>query len=253
MKLLAYLIITVSLIVGSITAVTAYVPRVDALEPSQGTLSLNADAGRNPDAPEEPLLSPSQEAPILITDEVAAQLAEAGVERVRVKEFSFGRWEHKWWFLASMVGLLLGAFIIRQEERKHVATLLHGTVDATETPEYALEATHEAVEALLADLRPIADEAAQVREITHRIETLQETHLAAFVAARPTLVGRYGIAGYARIMDAFARAERQLNRAWSAAADEVLPEAHACLHNGLAALEETRHRLATHEGDGATA
>ena len=83
-----------------------------------------------------------------------------------------------------------------------------------------------------------------MHHITDRLDGVQQTHLAAFVDARPELIGRYGIAGFARIMDAFAAAERTLNRAWSAAADGVLPAAVEALEIGMAHLEETQRRLA---------
>jgi hypothetical protein len=45
-------------------------------------------------------------------------------------------------------------------------------------------------------------------------------------------------------MDPFAAGERRLNRAWSAAADRVLPEAIASLEQALAAFDAARARLA---------
>ena len=44
-------------------------------------------------------------------------------------------------------------------------------------------------------------------------------------------------------MDSFAGMERQLNRAWSAAADAHLPESEACLRNAQPMLVETLRRL----------
>ena len=77
-----------------------------------------------------------------------------------------------------------------------------------------------------------------------RLDGIQATHLAAFVEARPELIGRYGIAGFARIMDSFAAGERTLNRAWSAAADGVLPASLEALQLGMAHLAETQRRIA---------
>jgi hypothetical protein len=71
----------------------------------------------------------------------------------------------------------------------------------------------------------------------------QRTHLAAFVEARPLLIARHGLVGFAEIMDRFAACERQVNRAWSAAADNVYEESVECLDLGAELLEETINRL----------
>ncbi len=240
MKVLAYVLITVGLIVGSLAAVTAYVP---ALDGASG-LTLNADAGRSPDDDAQPLVSPAaSEEPILLTDTLAATLAAAGVQRVRVKEFAFGRWDHKWLFVLALGALLAGGLIIRREEQQKMAALLSREAAEHETPGYALEAARQAVDQLMGALVGMRPEE-QMHHITDRLDGVQQTHLAAFVDARPELIGRYGIAGFARIMDSFAAAERTLNRAWSAAADGVLPAAIEALEIGMAHLEETQRRLA---------
>lgn len=240
MKILAYVLITVGLIVGSLAAVTAYVPSLDGA----GGLTLNADAGRSADDATQPLVSPAaSEEPIVLTDTLAAALAEAGVQRVRVKEFAFGRWDHKGLFLLALGALLAGGLIIRREEQQQIAALLGRDAAEHETPGYALEAARRSVDQLLGELAGQRPEE-QMHHITDRLDGIQQTHLAAFVDARPELIGRYGIAGFARIMDSFAAAERTLNRAWSAAADGVLPAAIEALEIGMAHLEETQRRLA---------
>ena len=45
------------------------------------------------------------------------------------------------------------------------------------------------------------------------------------------------------IMDRFAAAERQINRAWSAAADGVYAEAETCLTTAVDRLDETAKTL----------
>src|SRR5690606_22380442 len=79
--------------------------------------------------------------------------------------------------------------------------------------------------------------------IVERIGALQKTQMPAFIDLRPKLISAFGMAGYARLMDAYAAAERQLNRAWSAAADEHEPEAVASLQRALPLLDETARRL----------
>jgi hypothetical protein len=49
--------------------------------------------------------------------------------------------------------------------------------------------------------------------------------------------------GYARLMDVYAAAERAMNRAWSAAADNDETEAVASLERALVLLDESAKRL----------
>ena len=57
------------------------------------------------------------------------------------------------------------------------------------------------------------------------------------------LIQQCGIGHAAEVMDRFAAAERQINRAWSAASDGVLEEAEACLAEATMYLDETTARL----------
>lgn len=241
MKYLAYILLTVGLIAGSLAAVTAYVPTLDTASASATPLTLNAPAGRNAD--DTPLVSPDDaDESILLTEPLAAELAEAGVQRVRVKEFAFGRWDLGWLFGLAALALLAGGLIIRREEQQEISALLTRKTDETATPAYALSAAGREIDELLGALDELPPET-HADAITSRLDALQVTHLAAFVDARAELIGRYGIAGYARLMDAFAGAERALNRAWSAAADGVLPASLEALAIGKARLEETSRRL----------
>jgi hypothetical protein len=69
----------------------------------------------------------------------------------------------------------------------------------------------------------------RLRLILTRLTEAQRTHMPAFVEARPVLIARLGLAGFAELMSTYAAAERQINRAWSAAADGVYEEALRCL------------------------
>jgi hypothetical protein len=80
--------------------------------------------------------------------------------------------------------------------------------------------------------------------ILTRVGELQKTHMIAFVEARPVLIARLGLGGYAELMDRYAAAERQLNRAWSAAADGVYEEAVQALEVAGVLLDESLARLA---------
>jgi hypothetical protein len=79
--------------------------------------------------------------------------------------------------------------------------------------------------------------------ILERLGEAQKTHMPAFVEARPILIARLGLGGFAELMDRYAAAERQINRAWSAAADGVPAEAAQCLELASVFLDEALDRL----------
>ena len=64
-----------------------------------------------------------------------------------------------------------------------------------------------------------------------------------FVEARSPLIAQLGLAGFAEVMDRWAAAERQINRAWSAAADGVYEEVVDCLTLSQTHLEEALNEL----------
>ena len=79
--------------------------------------------------------------------------------------------------------------------------------------------------------------------ILERLSELQRTHLNAFVEARTPLIARFGLGKFAEIMDRFAACERQINRAWSAAADGVFDESLESLHNANELADEVLLRM----------
>jgi len=243
MKLLAAILITAGLVLGTVSATTAYVPRVAAIDAADG-LTLAAAAGVSPDDATKPLVDPAaQTAPMKLTADLLARLTAAGVQRVRVKEFAFGRWDHRMLFLLASIALVLGAFLIRQSARGQVAASMRNETHPEESPEHALAMAIETVDRLRGEVPGLASDRERTRRIVSTLDELARTHLEAFVEHRPLLIGRFGAAGYAQLMDRFAAAERQLNRAWSAAADHVLDESMYCLGEGAARLRETQARM----------
>ncbi len=155
---------------------------------------------------------------------------------ITIKEFSFARWQHGLWFALAVVGLVAGAVGLRRAGKVAVTPTPGKTGDAATNPRASLEAACRTLESLSERIRHMPDHHARSREIIAVLDTIQADNLQPFVAARPQLLGAIGMGGYAKLMDAFASAERQLNRAWSAAADHVLDEAETCLAEGLARL-----------------
>ena len=69
--------------------------------------------------------------------------------------------------------------------------------------------------------------------------------LNAFVGAREAMIYKYGLDHYARVMDAFAAAERALNRAWSASADGYIDEVWASLDRAHRAIVRAQQAART--------
>lgn len=242
MKITAALIITISLVLGMIASTTAYVPKLDAIGPDQAP-TLNAPAGRSPEDPTQPRITPGEPDVSATVDEAMIdQLQEDGEQRVRVKEFAWSRWSHRWYFVLSCAGLLVGAVLFRRAQRTEV-----GQPSTHEAQPVNPGALLDDTLARLQQLQREVDQAHDLRQrfelILSRLDELHDATLEPFVNARAHLVARFGMSGYAQIMDLFAAAERQTNRAWSAAADNVDDEARACLQEAVERFQLARSRL----------
>ncbi len=248
MKLIASLLLWISLGLGAIAGTTAYRPTLDAVANAAEPLTLAAPAGIAPRAPDatgdpEPLVRPAAAgaSPVRLDAELVARLRSAGVERVRVKEFAFGRWKEAWIFGFACLGLGVAAALIRIDARRSLAQAdAHATASGTVrlTPEQALAETHRKLDELRVSIGPRPNEEG-LKRLVELLNELQATHMTAFVDDRARLLGTLGMGRYARLMGSFATAERQLNRAWSAAADRVPAEAIDSLNAGIGSLGET--------------
>ncbi len=249
MRLLAFLLIWVSLGVGVVAATTAYMWEVPAAgdevfqlgADAQGAkvyAVLGAPAGRvEGGAKAKPLF----ETDTALTPEVVAALREAGVGRVRVKSFKVSRWTHFPYFGGACVGLLAGAILTRLSSARD-ARLADQQGDEGDrlSPERAVAELRGVVRALIGDLTHQGDETDACAQITERLGRASRDLVPAVVEQRERLVARMGLGPYAALMDVFAAAERSLNRSWSAAADMSLAES-------VEALERAGERLAVAE------
>jgi hypothetical protein len=235
---IGFAIILLATVAGVVALVPAYAPPLDRPDQDLVGLTLNDPAGARERA--DGTVVPQLETGTVLTGEHLRALREAGVERVRVKEFAFGRWSEGWLFAVACLGLLAGAALVRRgggAEPAAAAAADRGT--AAEL----LQQVAGSVDRLRQEVTEAADPDAAGRRILAVVGTLQQEQLAAFPARRPELEAHGGLTHYARVMDGFAGAERQLNRAWSAAADGVLAEARDALDQAADLLEETRARL----------
>ena len=239
MKLLGLLMVWGALAAGALAAATGYLAALDADDQRLLGLTLAAPAGlvQQPDETFEPIAEKDQQ----LSQRLLLQLREAGVRNIRVKEFDFRRWRGRWYFAASLVVLLLGGRLTRRSSKaKVIAESESGRVAS---PEQTLQSIAEALEQLRSELPGMADPQTQMELIVQRVDELQKTQMTAFVDAREVIVASLGLAGYAGLMDAYAVAERQINRAWSAAADLAYEEAFVCLEEASTLIGEARRKL----------
>lgn len=80
-------------------------------------------------------------------------------------------------------------------------------------------------------------------EITTRIDDITEQYILPFAEVRHELIDRFGTAAGAEVLVTMAYAERMLNRAWSAAADEYLVESQNSLAEAIAGIDEANRLL----------
>lgn len=242
--------------IGAISAVTAYfVPTTldaelfkSSTEPDTpgktgpgGYLVLSSPAG--PDVPGEGASAPKWPAGTELTGEVLSAMSteqpngEPLVKRVHVPEFSFARWSHRWWFTGSIVMLTLCG--LGQRKLSGKGEVKKGQAHPNESLAAAIADLH----ALRDDLVTMRSDDDRLEAIIERVGDLQQGHLASFAEGRDVVIAKHGLGHYAQVMDAFAGAERKINRAWSAAADRVLGESIASLEEGIPLLEEAQRRL----------
>ena len=228
MKILAPLLLTVSLALGTIAAMTAYQPRLASVEQALAAgeaLELGAPSGKttDPDGTAIPIANAGES----LTPDLVARLRSAGVERVRVRQFSVSRWSHRWLFAVSALGLLAGAGLLRSQRRDAVNSSARGSWEP------AIAELKDALVKLDARLPVLRQQTGGMREVTTIIGDLQVTHIDTVIQAREQIIASAGLAGFAAFMSAFSLMERQVNRAWSAAADDSMDEVADCLKRAI--------------------
>ncbi|MEM7622970.1 MAG: hypothetical protein AAF235_07170 [Planctomycetota bacterium] len=272
LKLVGSALVWVSLAVAAVSASTLYIVPVadaagdpehfralgavegeetDAIGPS-GYLKIRVAAGPNVarDGAEAPLFPAGTElTPDVVARMIGDDASDPVVQRVKVAQFDHNRWSHFSWFIAAVAGMVAGGLLMRFFGKP--ARLAGEGGDTGSSPAFAIAATIEVVESVLAEATEQEDLGEALALVGDRLGELQQTHLAAFAEAREVLIGRLGLGGFARVMDRFAAAERQINRAWSAAADGrvgSVEHAPGLLGESLACLDEAHGHLAELSG-----
>jgi hypothetical protein len=82
-----------------------------------------------------------------------------------------------------------------------------------------------------------------VYDVHGRIDEELSPDLADFAEARESMIHTIGLEAYAEVMDNFGRAERLINRAWSASADGYVEEVWSCMEAAEEAINEVDRLL----------
>ena len=263
MKSLLGLVIWICVGVGAISAVTAYFVPTTLDDPElyksrDAELIGDDDPDNGKSGPTGYLVLKSAAGPMVPKDGAEAAQWPAGTEltpalieamsavqsdgeplvkRVHIGEFSFNRWTHRWYFIGSVILLTLCG--LGQRALANGGMLKKGAADPVDTLAAAIAELKSVRDAVLA----MQSDKARMAEIIERVGELQQTHLAAFPEAREVMVARGGLGKYADVTDAFAGAERKVNRAWSAAANGDLGESFENLEISISMFEEAAKRL----------
>jgi len=260
MRALGNLLLTFALTVGALASASAYLAPLSLPAAKLVGLTLNAPAGFKIDPDTGVILHDEAGKPLpladkgdALTEDLVAQLkaqaenaslVEHGrrVNRVLVQEFSLSRWPGKWFFLLAFAALIGGGLLVRKSASARIAAAAEKRKDGG-SPTEVIDSARMVVTDLLPALLAMPDDELRCETIVDRIGQLQRNEMELFAEMREDLIGAVGLGGFARIMDAFASAERQINRAWSTAADGVCDESMASLDRAKRAFDETLERL----------
>lgn len=170
--------------------------------------------------------------------EVLERLRASQVEEISVKiprSWTWQSWGSRWVFVIGIAITVLGVLLKRA--RPDAQELEAGALEVARLGELLSE-LEGAVELLAGRIEKLDAEA-----IHHEVDPLLLGPVYAIANGRESIRGAHGGRVFAAVMDAFARGERKLNRAWSAAVDGHAPEARVSLMAALPALREAREAL----------
>lgn len=246
------LLMIVGVTAGCYGAMTAYHVPIDAPDAEIVGLTLNDRAGvRLDETGELREVAPAGQtldAPLLaqLRNNTSGVADRAPPWRlVRVKEFAWGRWIGKWYFVGGGLALLAGAMLARGA-REVAAPTDDGSVLPIDAATLArLVAQIEALIAAVRDLPPGGDTI-----IRDRCDEIQRRWITPLIRGQAGFVAKYGVGRAAEAVSSLAAVERYLNRAWSAAADGYVEEAVASLHIAEQSAHATREQLASLESRG---
>ena len=142
------------------------------------------------------------------------------------------------WFVPAAVVMFAGVVLLRMSASR----------DAAGDDEVAADVG--VAERSLAEIgdelaKPRSEDPQAVFDVADWIDGRLIEPITQFVNAREAIGRRYGLDTYGAIMDRFARGERNVNRAWCAAADGYVDEVRECLARATTEFAAAREELST--------
>jgi len=254
MKLIGNLLIWIFIATGLLAASSFYVWPVggDASQDARFEIGTNDDGSPvyaqllkasatsdgNEIAPADADLNPAQ----------LDLLRKAGIERVIIKHPAgawgpmLSNWSGKWLFLGSALGLVLGGMMLKVAAKREVAET-EGDSTQHATPEEIAGQIRAALTDLRGSLPAIESRHEKEHAIINALDEVQGELVPAFAETRAVLISKRGMGGFAGVMDQFAGMERQINRSWSAAADNALEESVTALDAAAVAADQLAQTL----------
>ena len=245
LRLIGILLVWGGVVVGSAAVLTIYQPKLTVSNQSLEGHTLDrkttiyVTTEESPDVPQQVIYERNTK----VTPEMLDQLRAAGHERIVVGEFAWRAWGEWWIFVLGTAMMIGGAVCMRLSARREIAAMTSIGDDHEASPISTIAAIRAILERLASELPTLPDDEMRCETVVTRLDQVQQSLVPSFANARNALIGKYGLAGYAGIMDRFASLERQINRAWSSAADRIYFESESCIALALEILPEVEQRL----------
>ena len=253
MAVLGNLLTVFSVVIGVLAGATAYHASLDLHEDQLVGLTLAVGAGVKVDddgvaivgtkGKKKGKLSPLFKTGTLLDVEKLKSLREntarlngheITVTKIKVNEFSFGRWSGKWAFLASVVGMLTGVMLTRRAGSREATELRES--GKSEDLLAALSDAKCQLEELHSQLEAGSGTHAELHEIVEHLSELSADMEARFIDRLDVLRSVLHAGTMAEVLESYAVAERFSNRARSTAVDDDP-------HESLASLATAAERM----------
>lgn len=245
LRLIGNLLVWVGVIVGSAAVLTIYQPKLTASDAALEGLTLDrsvtiyAKTDESPEVPEQIVLARDT----VLDAQNLELLRSSSEETIVVREFAWRAWRDWWMFGVGAAMMIVGAFCMRLSARREIAMMTDVDEEHEASPQATIIAIRGVLEKLAEELPALPDDQMRCDTVVSRLDQVQQSYIPTFITGRASLIGKHGLAGYANIMDRFAALERQVNRAWSSAADGYFDESAECIATALTTLPEVEQRL----------
>lgn len=177
----------------------------------------------------------------LRTNEVTVYGRQVSVAQVKVNEFSFSRWQGKWYFLLAAAGMGGGVLLVRTAASKKATE--HRESGKSEDLMAALQDAQQRLSDLHAQLKAAADPHDALPQVVEALTALGGDLQVNFIDHLEVIRSLLATGKMAEVMESYAVAERFTNRARSTAVDNDPREALACLETAAQRMGTTLEML----------